>query len=88
MRKNKYQHQDSGIPETQITWLILDNGSMIDEPDPSTFYTISRHFAHELHYIKVGPPTKKWHDETQNISTRIVAFQTHNLSGSSWIMAQ
>jgi hypothetical protein len=35
----------------------LNNFSMTDESDTSTFYTISRHFGHKLHYIKIGPPT-------------------------------
>jgi hypothetical protein len=50
----EYQHQDSGITNTQFTWLLLNNCSIIYERDPSTFYNLSRYFGRKLHYIKVG----------------------------------
>jgi hypothetical protein len=31
-----------------------------DERDAFTIYKVSRHFAHNLHSIKDGPPPKKW----------------------------
>jgi hypothetical protein len=30
----------------------LNNCSILDERDPSTFYNLSRYFGHKLHYIK------------------------------------
>jgi hypothetical protein len=50
----EYQHQDSGITNTQLTWLLLNNCSMSYEMDTSTFYTLSRYSGHKLHYIEVG----------------------------------
>jgi hypothetical protein len=53
----EYQHQDSGIKNTQLTWLLVNNFSMLDERDPSDLYTLSRYFGHILHYIKDLQPT-------------------------------
>jgi hypothetical protein len=49
----EYQHQHSGIPDTQFMCLQLNNCSMPDERDLSTFYILSICFGHKLHYIKV-----------------------------------
>jgi hypothetical protein len=49
----KYQHQDSGIPNTHITWLILNHGSMTDERYPSIFNKLFGYFAYKLHLFKV-----------------------------------
>jgi hypothetical protein len=79
----KYQHQHTGIPDTQIMWLLLSIFLMTFERDSSTFYTLSGYFDHKLHYIKVLQPPQKWTQEKQNINTQTVAFQTHKLCGSS-----
>jgi hypothetical protein len=84
---SKYHHQDGGIPETGIRWVLLDHGSMVNERDQSIFYNLSWQFSHELHYLKVGI-TQKRHLEIQDIITRVVAFHTQKLRQSSWIMAQ
>jgi hypothetical protein len=86
-RSSKYHHQYGGIPNTVIRLFLLYHWSIVDERDPSILYNLFWHFAHELHYLKVGIP-QKWHYELQDIITRVVAFHTHNLSQSSCIMAQ
>jgi hypothetical protein len=48
---------DSRIANIGIRWILLNHGSVIDETDPSTFYTLSRYFGHKSHYIKVLQPT-------------------------------
>jgi hypothetical protein len=37
LRSTKYHHQDGGIPNTGIRLVLLDNGSMVDERDPSIY---------------------------------------------------
>jgi hypothetical protein len=32
-------------------WLLLNHGAMTDGRDPSTFYKVSRYFAHDIQYI-------------------------------------
>jgi hypothetical protein len=86
--RREYQHEDNDIANTQLTWLPLNNCSMTHEREPYMFYNLSCQFAHELHYIGVGPPTKRWYEKEMNINTRTVALQTHNLCGSPWIIAQ
>jgi hypothetical protein len=39
---------------------------MVDEKDPSIFYTLSRQFYHELHYFKVGITHKRHYDTKKN----------------------
>jgi hypothetical protein len=60
---------------------------MLDGRDRSTFYTLSWYFGHKLHYIKLLQPPKKWTQEKQNINTQTVAFQTHKLCKSSWVVS-
>jgi hypothetical protein len=84
---SKYHHQDGGIPNTGIKLVLLDNGSMVNEMDPSMFYNLSWQFDLELHYFKFGI-TQKRHYEIQDIITRVVAFHTQKLRQSSCIMAQ
>jgi hypothetical protein len=54
--KTEYQHTDSGIPDTQTMWLLLNNFSLIDERDSCTFFLLFRHFQQKLHYIQVLQP--------------------------------
>jgi hypothetical protein len=62
----EYQHQHIGIPDTQLTWLILNCLSMPNERDPSTFYTLSRHVGHKLHCIEDLP--KRWRNPMGGLS--------------------
>jgi hypothetical protein len=39
--------------------VLLDDGSMVDERDPSIFYNLSWKFAHELHHLKAGITQKR-----------------------------
>jgi hypothetical protein len=32
-------------------WLLLNHGAIADGRDPSTFYKVSRYFAHDIQYI-------------------------------------
>jgi hypothetical protein len=50
----KYNHQDGGITNIGIGLVLLDHGSMVDKSDHSFLNNLSRQFAHELHYFKVG----------------------------------
>jgi hypothetical protein len=82
----KCHHQHGGIPNTGTSLVLFDHGSMVDERDPYMFfYRLTGHFA--LQYFKVRI-TQKRHKEIQDIITRLVAFHTHKLHQSSWIMAQ
>jgi hypothetical protein len=45
--KTEYQHQESRIPNIENMWLHLNHGSVIDETDTFTVYTLSRHFGHK-----------------------------------------
>jgi hypothetical protein len=54
--KTEHQHTNSGIPDTQIMWLILNNFSLIHKRDSCTFLILFRNFGHKLHYIKVLQP--------------------------------
>jgi hypothetical protein len=51
---NKYHHLGSGIPNTGLMLVLLVHGSSKNERDPSIFHSVSREFAHELHYFKAG----------------------------------
>jgi hypothetical protein len=51
----EYYHQDSVIPNMEITWLLLNNASLTDERDNYNFYRLSGNFGHDLHYIKNEP---------------------------------
>jgi hypothetical protein len=81
----KYHHQDGGIPNIRFKFFLFDHGSRTDERDQSFLYKFYRQSGHKLHYFKVAI-TEKWHYETQNIITRMVAFQTYDLSWFSLIM--
>jgi hypothetical protein len=50
----KYHHQDSGIPNIEITSILLDHGSRTDGGYPYTFSTLSRQFPNESHFFRVG----------------------------------
>jgi hypothetical protein len=54
LRTTKYHHQEGGIPNTGITSILLDHGSLTDERDTSIFNKLYGQFAHKLHYFKVG----------------------------------
>jgi hypothetical protein len=58
-----------------------------DDRDQSILYKLSRQFTNKFYYFKAGIPFK-WHLETLNIITRLVAFQTQKLRCSSWIMVE
>jgi hypothetical protein len=53
----KYHHQDGGIPNTEITSILFDNGSRTDERGPSILYKLSGQFGHKLQSSKVGITT-------------------------------
>jgi hypothetical protein len=57
--RTKYRHQDGDIPNKGIMLFLLDHGLMVDERDPSIFYTLSEQFDHELHYFKLGITHKR-----------------------------
>jgi hypothetical protein len=54
----KYHHQDGGIPNTEITLVLLDHGWITDDRDPSILYKLSRKLAQKLHYFETGHPPK------------------------------
>jgi hypothetical protein len=56
---SNYHHQDGGIPNAGIRLVLLDQGLMVDDRDPSVFYNLSWQFAHELHYFKIGITQKR-----------------------------
>jgi hypothetical protein len=60
---------------------------MVDEWDSFIFYKLTQQSAHELQYFKFGI-TQKRHYDIHYIIIRVVAFHTHKLHQSSWIMAQ
>jgi hypothetical protein len=51
---DKYHHQDGGIPNTEITLVLLDHGARPDERDTSILHKISGQFAYEKHYFETG----------------------------------
>jgi hypothetical protein len=57
--RTKYHHQDGDTRNTGIMLVLLDHGWIVDERDPSIFYTLSRQFDHEYHYFKVGITHKR-----------------------------
>jgi hypothetical protein len=57
IRKQKYEHLDSGIPSIHIMWILCKHECGTDEEDPSTFYELFGQFARKLHYFKAGKPT-------------------------------
>jgi hypothetical protein len=60
IRKLKiYNNQDGDIPNTGIRLVLLDHGSMVDARYPYICLNLSCHFAHELHYFKVGITPKR-----------------------------
>jgi hypothetical protein len=40
----KYNHHESGIPNTRFMSVLLDHGSRTNERDPSNFYNLSSEF--------------------------------------------
>jgi hypothetical protein len=50
----KKHHLGSGIPNTGLMLVLLDHGSRTNKRDPYICYTLSREFAHKLHYFEVG----------------------------------
>jgi hypothetical protein len=60
--RTKCNQQDGDTTNTWIWLVLLDPGWMVDERDPSIFYTLSEQFEHELHLIGAGQPTMKCHD--------------------------
>jgi hypothetical protein len=50
----KYHHLGSSIPNTRLISILFDHGSRTNETDPSIFKSLSKEFAHKLHFFEVG----------------------------------
>jgi hypothetical protein len=72
----KYNHQNGGIPNIGITLVLLNRGSRTVERDLYILYKLSGQFAHKLHYFQVGHLPRSGIRKKQNITTKMIAFQT------------